>query len=192
MGRNIVISKKLGWGIITLLALFIFGVVYTDVAEAKAKVEPVAVEKDEKKDSKPDWKEKLNKKIESGIGKVNGFVEDVLFFDVTFGAFEKREYVDGVGKVHFAVDGKGRLITRHGKAIEVMGTVVRFDEEGRPVDLEGNRVVAVDPKGQVFSSVKEGKVFDASGKEKVFKDAKGEVIEFSIQDGNVLDRKRQG
>ena len=46
------ISKKLGWGMITLLALFIFGVVYTDVAEAKAKVEPVAVEKDEKKDSR--------------------------------------------------------------------------------------------------------------------------------------------
>ena len=115
------ISKKLGWGIITLLALFIVGVVYTDVAEAKEKAQPVAVEKDEKKDSKPDWKEKLNKNIESGIGKVNGFIIDILFFDIAFGAFEKREYVDGAGKVHFAIDGKGRLITRNGDSIEVVG-----------------------------------------------------------------------
>ena len=187
MGRNIVISKKLGWGIITLLALFTLGVVYTDVAEAKAKVEPVAVEKDEKKDSKPDWKEKLNKKIESGIGKVNGFIIDILFFDVAFGAFEKREYVDGAGKVHFAIDGKGRLITRNGDSIEVVGTVVRFDKDGVPVDLEGNRVVAVDPKGSVIASIRKGKVIDSSGKERVFKNAKGEVIAVSIQDGNVLD-----
>jgi AGCS family alanine or glycine:cation symporter len=156
---------------ITLLVLFFLGVLYTDFmpAEASTGAGVTANEKEKEKDST--WKDTLNEKIESGLGSVNALIEDVLFFDVAFGAFEKRVYIDSAKKVYFAVDGDGQLVTHDGEVLEIVGQIVRFDDNGAPMDLAGNAVLAINPDGTVVVVQRDGKTWDIDGKEVVFEGA---------------------